>query len=66
MTNFPAPFPCNTWFFELSTCKIGWGGVKLTTAAQRTLFSAQKWHFQAIFGQKVATLWGGGAEAPIL
>ena len=37
--------PCNTCFCLFSTCKMGWGGVELTTRSQRTLFLAENWHF---------------------
>ena len=39
--------------FEPSTLKIGYGALQLTTQAPKTLFYATKWHFLAIFGQKM-------------
>ena len=41
------------FFFESSTLKIGYGALQLTTQAPKTLFQAKKWHFLAIFGQKM-------------
>ena len=38
---------------ESSTLKIGYGALQLTTQAPKTLFQAKKWHFLAIFGQKI-------------
>ena len=43
----------NPLFFESSTLKIGYGALQLTTQAQKMLFQAKKWHFLAIFGQKM-------------
>ena len=51
-------------FFESSTCEIGWGGVELTTRPQKPLFSAQKWHFKAIFGQKWPFFGGAALNHP--
>ena len=39
--------------FESSTLKKGYGALQLTTQAPKTLFQAKKWHFLAIFGQKM-------------
>ena len=52
-TCLPASIPCNQFFFESSTCKIGLGGLELTSQAPKTVFWAHYWHFSAIFGKKM-------------
>ena len=52
----------NTFFFESSTLKIGWGGLQLTTQAPKTLFWAKTWRFLAIFGQKCGFFGDGGSK----
>ena len=37
----------------LGTLRIGYGALKLTTPAKKTLFSAKNWQFLAIFGRKL-------------